>query len=32
MLVLRANDFPPEEIVDENEYGVDGNVTVDDDV
>ena len=31
MLVLRANNFPPEEIVDENEYGVDGNVDVDDD-
>ena len=31
MLVLGANNFPPQEIVDENEYGVDGNEDVDDD-
>ena len=31
MLVLGANKFPPEEIVDENEHGVDGNVGGDDD-
>ena len=31
MLVLRANNFPPDEVVDDNEYGVDGDVDVDDD-
>ena len=30
MLVLRANNFPADGVVDDNEYGVDGDVDVDD--